>query len=313
MSSFSSLNRRTGFARKMSLALASLCLASAAAFGDDLNPPASGQAFVSTAGEKPSRIGPELNDIVGNARVLVPDGTSVFQVAAVGDTRWFVFGAEAGKTYTVEAINPYGDLGNNGISAMDIRDSTGLAAPPQAAYNCARNTVAPSFEVSLDGARCVIRTFIPDAATTLNKRGVYISVLLGFGNNYQIRVRESTIYGRWTVNGYDFHVELQNTTTDSVCVQVVPYPGTGQNALPAGTITTATTLTIPPMGANKTVFPNGVLRNGDNKGALRIHDCGSSNFVAGSLQMNTYAYNPVTAQFIQFSNSTVNGGSSNSW
>src|SRR6266496_4204822 len=57
-------------------------------------------------------VGPLVNTSVGNARVIVPDGTSLLQADSSG-TRWFVFGAEPGKSYVVEAVDPASDLAAN--------------------------------------------------------------------------------------------------------------------------------------------------------------------------------------------------------
>ncbi len=258
-------------------------------------------------------ISPAANTVVGNARLLIPDGTATFQSMSPGETRWFYFGSEEGKTYTIEAINPYGDSNFNAVS-LGVFDSDGVSAAPETTTNCGLASTAPAIEglPGSDGARCVIRMFRPTSITTLNKRAIYVSVFSNNANAFQIRIRESTLYGRWTTNGYDFHVEVQNTTTDSILIELDFYPGTGTTP-PTGT-TFSTCLTIPPMGAAKYVRPNGSTVNGDNKGSLRVHSC-LEEFVAGSVVVNNYAYNPVTNQFIPFAApQPINGGnSSNSW
>ena len=65
-----------------------------------------------------------------------------------------------------------------------------------------------------------------------NKRPVFVKVTrfdpaLGGGAQFKIRARESTIYGRWLTNGYDYHVEVENTTGDTMCVEVARYPASG--------------------------------------------------------------------------------------
>lgn len=269
------------------------------------------QNFVAAKAEP--GISPKVNTVVGSARLVIPDGTATFQSMTPGETRWFYFGSEAGKTYTIEALNPYGDRDFNSLS-MGVFDSDGVSAPPETSSSCSLASTAPAMEgvPGADGARCVIRMFRPTASTTLNKRAIYVSVSSANANAFQIRIRESTLYGRWTTNGYDFHVEVQNTTTDTIAIELTFYPGTGTTP-PTGT-TFSTCLTIPPMGAAKYVRPNGSTVNGDNKGALRVHSC-FTEFVAGSVVVNNYAYNPVTNQFIPFAApQPINGGnSSNSW
>lgn len=262
------------------------------------------------------------NTAVANARVLVPDGSSIKQTIAGGETRWFVFGAEPGKTYAVEVIDHESDLPSNTIGAVDLFDSTGSAAPPETNINCAMSTRPPELGLTSDGVRCVVRTFLPATGNLENKRGIFIAVSAVSGPQFQIRVRESTIYGRWTTNGYDFHVEMQNTTADAVCAQLALLPNSG-NTYTGGQWSGgvfSTTLTIPAFGANKVVVPNGTLVGAanDNKGTLRIGACpplsGAQNFVPGALHVSTYAFNPLTNQFLYFFvNTTNNGSTSNSW
>ena len=261
-------------------------------------------------------IGPLANTSVGNARVIVPDGSSLLQAQTPGETRWFVFGAEPGKTYVVEAVDPYSDLAANTIGLLTLYDASGVAAPPEASVDCTANLRAPALEVSSDGKRCIVRTFPPSPGNTQNKRGIYVSVGAVSGPSFQIRVRESTIYGRWTSNGYDFHVELENTTADAMCAEIIFLPNTGDSY--AGTWSgglTTTTLTIPPFGANKYVLAGGTLVGPDNKGTLRIGACAApTNLVPSGLHVSTYAYNPVTDKFLYFfTNPANNGATSNSW
>jgi hypothetical protein len=261
-------------------------------------------------------VGPLANTSVANARVIVPDGSSLLQAIGGGETRWFVFGVEPGKTYVVEVVDPYSDLVANTIGSVLAYDASGVAAPPEATVDCTANTRAPALEVASDGKRCVVRTFPPTPGNTQNKRGIYIAVATVTGPSFQIRVRESTIYGRWTTNGYDFHVELQNTTADSMCAEIIFLPNTGDSY--AGTWSgglTVLQLTIPPFGANKTVFANSTLVGPDNKGALRIGACAApTNLVPSGLHVSTYAYNPVTDKFLYFfTNTANNGATSNSW
>ena len=318
MSSFSSLNRGTGFARKMSLALASLYLASTAAYGDAINPPSVPGANVVTVAAS-ERISPLVNTAVGNARVIIPDGTSVIQGIGAAETRWFAFEAEAGKTYNIEVIDPYADLFVNFIGTVSVTASDGTSVPPEASISCSQANRPPSLDVSTEGVRCIVRTFIPTNGLLQNKRGVYIGVATGGGTAFQLRVRESTVYGRWTTNGYDFHVEAQNTTTDSICVQVALYPNAGFAytagawVVPAPGFPFTTSMTIPPMGANKVIIANGTTSVGELRGTLRIHDCGSGQLVAGGVHLSTYAYNPVTDKFLYFFTTTSNNGNANSF
>jgi hypothetical protein len=265
------------------------------------------------------QVGPLANTAVGNARVIVPDGSSLLQNIGGGETRWFVFGTEPGKTYAVEVVDPYGDLASNTIGSVGVYAADGMTTPPaETNVDCTANARAPALVVASDGVRCVVRVFPPAVGNTQNKRGIYIAVGSVAGPSFQIRVRESTIYGRWTTNGYDFHVELENTTADALCAQILFLPNAGNSH--SGTWSGGlmqTTLTIPAFGANKFVFPNGTLVGAlsDNKGTLRIGACATPvNFVPSALHVSTYAYNPVTDKFLYFfTNTANNGATSNSW
>ncbi len=223
-----------------------------------------------------AQVGPLANTAVGNARVIVPDGSSLLQNIGGGETRWFVFGTEPGKTYAVEVVDPYSDLASNTIGAVNVTDGSGVSAPAETNVDCTANARAPALVVASDGIRCIVRVFPPTVGNTQNKRGIYVAVGTVAGPSFQIRVRESTIYGRWTTNGYDFHVELENTTADALCAQILFLPNAGDSY--SGTWSGGlmqTTLTIPAFGANKFVFPNGTLVGAlnDNKGTLRIGAC----------------------------------------
>ena len=265
-----------------------------------------------------AQVGPLANTAVGNARVIVPDGSSLLQNIGGGETRWFVFGTEPGKTYAVEVVDPYSDLASNTIGAVNVTDGSGVSAPSETNVDCTANARAPALVVASDGIRCIVRVFPPTVGNTQNKRGIYVAVGSVAGPSFQIRVRESTIYGRWTTNGYDFHVELENTTADALCAQILFLPNAGDSY--SGTWSGGlmqTTLTIPAFGANKFVFPNGTLVGAlnDNKGTLRIGACATPvNFVPSALHVSTYAYNPVTDKFLYFfTNTANNGATSNSW
>jgi len=262
-------------------------------------------------------VGPLVNTTAANARVIVPDGTSLQQAIGGGETRWFVFGVEPGKTYAVEVVDPASDLAANTIGSVSLSNGSG-SAPPEANVDCTLNTRAPALEVASDGIRCILRTFPPTPGNSQNKRGVYVAVGSVTGPSFQIRIRESTLYGRWTTNSFDFHVELQNTTADSICAEILFFPNAGDSY--SGTWSGGlfqTTLNIPPFGANKFILPNGTLVGtvNDNKGSLRIGACsGSVNLVPGALHVSTSAFNPINATWAYyFPISANNGATSNSW
>ncbi len=146
---------------------------------------------------------------------------------------------------------------------------------------------------------------------------MYIRVARYIDTAFQIRVRESTVYGRWTTNGYDFHVEVQNTTWQEMCVQVVFYPNSGMTYTAGawtGPVLLGTSLTIPPFGANKYVLPNGTQVGTDKRGSLRIGACPAPvTLNTAAVHVNTLGFNPLINQFLPYSTTQANGGNGNSF
>ena len=308
-------NRTAGLMGKVALGLASMCLTTAA-MGAGVNDVAGGPSTVSTPAS--ARIAP-AGTVVGSAVSLVPDGSNLYQNRGADTVRWYQMYVEPGKTYVVEAFDPYSDNIAGATDGMGIYDSDGTTTPPpETSVNCGNAARAPGLLNFAD--RCIIRTYVPDTiGTTLNKRVIYIKESLCCSSSYQIRARESTIYGRWTTNGYDFHVELQNTGADSMCVQVLLYPNAGFTYTGAGFTNVplyATSMTVPAYGANKIIVPNGTTSGGtshDLRGTLRLHDCGGGQLNTASLNVSTFAYNPVTDKFLYFFTSNSNNGTSGSF
>jgi hypothetical protein len=144
---------------------------------------------------------------------------------------------------------------------------------------------------------------------------VYVKVTrmdpaLGGSAQFRIRAREATVYGRWLTAGNDFHVEVENTTADAMCVEVARYPASGlaYTAGPGWSGALASfTLTVPAFGAVKQVIPSGSLVGAASEGTLRIGACASpTNLMASGLHVNTYAFNPSTSRYIYFFTSTAN-------
>ena len=258
-------------------------------------------------------------------RVLVPDGTSELQTfTAYPETHWFAMTVEPGKTYVVDAVDPSGDLAANAIGTLGVFAPDGISAPPETSVDCtaANGPRPPAVDVSSDGIRCVLRTALPTAGMQQNKRPVYVRVtradpvLLGGGAQFRIRAREATIYGRWLTAGYDYHVEVENTTADAMCVEVARYPASGltYTAGPgwSGSIDSIT-MTVPAFGAVKHVFASGSLVGADSEGALRISACASPvNLIPGALHVSTFAFDTVASRFIYFFTTTANEGKTRS-
>jgi serine protease len=265
---------------------------------------------------------------------LVADGTSVEHAyAGYPETAWYVLPVEPGKTYVVDVVDGNGDLAANAVGPIGVFEADGATAPAEVTLDCT-NTIAPSatsahpdarapsIDVGDDGVRCIVRTFPPAAGSAQGKRALYIGVprkdpAAGGGSTIAVRARESTIYGRWNTAGYDFHVELQNTTSDSLCAEIVRYPANGlvHSGLAWTTPIDARTLNVPAHGAAKTVYNQADAVNGQTDGVLRIGACAAAaNLVAGALQTSTYGFDVPTGRYLYYFTSTANDGrSANSW
>jgi hypothetical protein len=261
------------------------------------------------------------NTSLSNARVLVPDGTSVFQPIGPGETRWFVFGVEAGRAYVVEAVDSDGDSSTSALGSMSLFDITGIHLMPDMASDCTPSLSALP-PVLLNGSRCVLYVLPPDISTT-NLKAVYVRIDQGSSAGFNVRVRDTTMFGRWTTNGYEFHIEFDNTTTASVCAQALLYResgytfvvgGWGDASLPGNL--RRYNVTIPPNGSAKIVVPAGTQVGASSRGTLRILPCGAvgTQFLPGSVHISAYAFNPVSNVYL-FLNTwpSHNGSGANSW
>ncbi len=265
----------------------------------------------------------KISAALPSARLMVPDGTSLQQrFSSYPEIRWFAMTVEPGKTYVVDTVDVDGDLGANAVGTLGIYAVDGVLQPPETNVDCSSGNGQrpPAVDVASNGLRCVIRTFPPDG-TVLNQRPVYVKVAAmdpaaGGGSQFRIRAREATVYGRWLTAGYDYHVEIENTTGDPMCVEVCRYASLGLVHVPGygwqGPMDSFT-MTVPPFGAKKHVVPAGSLVGGYGDGPMRISACASpTNLVPGALHVSTYAVDPVSGRFIHFFPSTANEGKTRS-
>jgi hypothetical protein len=255
-----------------------------------------------------------------STRLLVPDGTSESQTfSAFPQTRWFVLNVEPGKTYVIDTLDPGGDLAANAIGTLAVFGADGVSAPPEASVDCsgANGPRPPAIDVAGDGLRCIVRTVPPTAGMQQNKRPVYVKVTrmdpaTGGGAQFRIRAREATVYGRWTTAGYEYHVEVENTTADPMCVEVSRYPASGLAYTPgpgwSGALASFV-MTVPAFGAVKQVIAKGSVVGAASDGTLRVNACASpTNLVPGALHVSTYAFDPATNRYVYFFTTTANEG-----
>ena len=265
---------------------------------------------------------------------IVADGTSFEHTyTAFPETAWYVLPVEPGKTYVLDVLDPNGDLVSNAVGPIQVFEADGMTLPPEVTLNCANTTSpsptsgnpdarAPSIDINDDGVRCIVRTFPPAAGAAQAKRSLYISVprkaaASGGGSTIAFRAYESTIYGHWNTTAFDFHVELQNTGSDSMCAELVRYPAGGltYSGLAWATPIDTRTLAVPAHGAIKTVYGMGSAVNGETEGVLRIGACATPADLAGAaLHTSTYGFDPGTGHYLYYFTSVANDGrSANSW
>ena len=311
---------------KLAVGLASLCVAGVTVAAD-LNAGASGPSVVKAT--RGSHVGTNNNVTPGEARYLIPDGSNLYVGWTTETAKWYYTEVEPGKTYVIEAMDPYADKGLGSFDGIGIYESDGTTSPPaETQVDCGISNsdgdesgveeIAPA--ILNYGPRCIVRTYFPTGSTTLNKRKIFIKVdHFGTNNAGQIRVRESTVYGRWTTNGYDFHVELQNTTADPMCIYVLLFPDQGltYSAGAFGNLPIfVTQLTVPAYGANKVVIPNGttVGASADKRGTMRLQACPfNGNFNTDGLHVNTLGYSTTLGQFLLYTPSKNRNGTSGSF
>lgn len=261
------------------------------------NPPAS-PATPAPSGAKDSALsGPLNNDTAANARVLIPDGTSISDAQGATAGAWFVAKVESGKSFVLETIDPYGDLSGNCVNTT-VYDSDGTTTPPADAEVEDAENIAPAMNVSDDGERKAIRPDIGGAAT----RTFYFKVTQCVTSDaFQIRLRESTVYSRWTVNSYNMFTALQNTTATDVQMQIIYYSDAGV------AVTFNSGIVVPAYGAVQITRPSDSIA--PNHGALRVQWWGlGAGLTPGAVNVQTYAFNIAAGNYLTFLPERVNDG-----
>ena len=291
------------------LLLCGALLVAGAATAQDVNNPAS-KSRASIARTEPGAGGPRANTTSANARVMVPDGTSYTEDFGAGPVKWFTAALEAGKTYTLEVIDPFGDLGNNFVGGLTVYDADGTTTPPTNMFiDCSfqATQIAPSFEVSTDGARCGLRPFI---GISFGPQKI-ITFAISEGANsccVKVRLKESGISTRWTTNGYHMFIAVQNTGAYPADIQVAWYPSDGTSGFDG--IVTNNTFTLPAYGAVQVVRTSG--STNPNTGTARIIS-NDGVLETGQINVQAYAFNPAVGNYLFFVPTGVNQGGPSTW
>jgi hypothetical protein len=281
-----------------SLVALALFLAAALVVAQQIDPPAS-PATPSPSGPGDSgKTGPLNNISPGSARTLIPDGTSVSDSQGATSGKWYVANVEHGKTYVLETHDPYGDLSDNCITST-VYDSDGTTTPPaDTELDTTTADIAPSMNVSDDGDRIAIR---PDLGAATLRTYYFKITQCNSADTFKIRLRESTVYSRWTVNSYNMFTALQNTTATDVQVQILYYSDAG------AVVTFDNGVIVPAFGAIQITHANGTIS--PNHGALRVQWWGvGEGLVPGAVNVQTYAFNIAAGNYLTFLPERVNDG-----
>ena len=77
------------------------------------------------------------NATPGTFRALIADGSSLHQAWAGDSVKWYAVLIEPGKTYVVDAFDPYTDYISGSVSGLGIYASDGTTTPPaETQVNC---------------------------------------------------------------------------------------------------------------------------------------------------------------------------------
>jgi len=236
------------------------------------------------------------NNSALSATVLVPDGGYVCDSNQAAD-QWFVSRLEAGKLYVIEVqdLAEDGALNSLSVTLRDQGDTAAFGATGGDMGICggdAADTEPASLQAyapGADGVRCLAS--VTSAHDRVLATKVTSSATPGTGNTFCVRVRDNTIYSRWSVNPYDQYVALQNTTGEATTADVILFDDTGVALLSVGYSQFG--VAVPAYGANQ--IKRSSLTLSPNHGALRIYPHGTG------LNVQVYAFNPVVSQYVEFS------------
>ncbi len=267
------------------------------------------QSSVSSSGAKRSGLAategksPLANIAVAAARVLIPDGTSVGDDYAAGDTKWFVFQADRGKAYLIEVMDSVGDQGQNSSNIAVFESDGTTTLDTNEILNCGLDAESPGMNgpasPGTDGKRCAAYLFANSDPIPF----ITISVTKSHASSFKIRVRENNIVGRWSTNGYNMFVALQNSSAGTAGGYVLYYPS---SAAGAGDFVAFDSFSLMPYGSVQFTRPAGALSSG--RGLCRV-----AVFDGTDVNVQMYAFSPGANNFNFFATEKPNHGGQNSW
>ncbi len=247
-----------------------------------------------------------LNTTAADAVNLIPDGTSVSMAFTANVPQWFAARVEGSKSYVVEALLAGVDRNANDVTlALYENDGTTTYTGTS---DCSEETrgAAPSMQASstaltspADGARC---TFYPPVVSASL---VLVKVSSGFSGTLKIRMRETTVYSRWTTNSYNMYVAVHNMSQSTVSGVVVYYQEGIASPGPT-TFSYVDYFTLGGWGSTQFYHASGSLAQ--SRGQVRIVMSKGTD-----VQVQTYAFNPSTGNYLVFFPERLNHGSGNTW
>jgi hypothetical protein len=250
-------------------------------------------------------ITPQDNVAVGSARVIPPDGTS-YQDATAGG--WFIARLEAGKSYVVEALASDND-GNTNQVVLALFESDGVTPWDTANFGtCGLEQMAPALQATGtgDGDRCAVAPALSNATSTRS-----LAFQVTGQTPYRVRVRETTVYSRWTVNGYNMFIPLHNTGAFTIRGVVLYYPESASADVGAADFVAFDNFALGARSSTQLVRNSGSLP--PNRGTLRVLLVFASPPGGGThLHMQTYAFNTAAGQYLFFAPEHINW-QPNSW
>ena len=252
------------------------------------------------------------NSTADGARVLVGDG-SVITDSMGTSPKWFAAILEGGHSYAVEVVDTIDGLGNN-HPVVDLWEADGTTSffTTNTGACGTPGSAGPGLEGAVpggaDGVRCLFYPALDNGAVT---RVVKIRVrdpLQGMAGGCQncsvrVRIRETTISSRWSVNGYDMFVALHNNSTVPMAGQVLYY-----GDAPAGPASTVAVdgFTLGRLGSQQ--FVRSSLTLNPNHGSVHVILSGSAVNGGVDCTVQTYAYSVTQGTFNTFTPEKLNHG-----
>jgi hypothetical protein len=121
-----------------------------------------------------------------------------------------------------------------------------------------------------------------------------------------VRMRETTVYGRYTVNGYNMYVAVHNPSAEPVAGWVLYWPENATNTSTGYAGFESFSLTG--YGSTQFVRAAGAFTAPGNRGQVRIYMTSGTDVHVQLCALNTGSNN-----YLFFTPSRTNNGSGNSW